>query len=54
MTWDEFKALIETELIQQGIPDDAEIEYIDISRPCEGHEMCKPHVYFNGNMIAIH
>ena len=37
MKWSEFKAIVDDALAGQ----DPEIDYIDVSRPCEDHNYCK-------------
>lgn len=56
LTWKEFKQIIDTQMKEEGIPESAELEYIDISYPCSTHPSCYPKVYFGDldETIAIH
>lgn len=54
MTWIEFKQIIDRQIIEKGIPNDADIKYIDITDPSDYHEMFTPYVYFDGDTVAIH
>lgn len=53
MTWAEFKALIDKQLAEKGIPEDTKLWYIDISFPSTDHEGKTPDVENNELGIAI-
>ena len=44
MTWGEFKRFIDDELKKAGLDDDVDVDYIDITGPCNDHPMCIPDV----------
>lgn len=54
MTWEEFKKYIDGQMKEKGIPESAEIKYVDFSYPCLDHESCRPEVYFSDGTVAIH
>jgi Ni,Fe-hydrogenase III small subunit len=53
MTWNEFKNFVDEQLLEQGICDDLEIEYIDISTPDLDLEMFTPEVTIDCDKISI-
>ena len=44
LTWNAFKESIDNQLKEAGQSEDIAIWYIDISFPCDNHDMCIPEI----------
>lgn len=53
MTWAEFKRFVDKQLKEQGINENKQIAWIDISYPDTSHVSTKPHVWVDNSIDMI-